>query len=421
MKVFKFGGASVRDAEGIRNLSGILRRYETEPVLTVVSAMGKTTNKLEELTWAIYQKNPNAEIIFNDLKSYHYKIIQSLFPDQSHSVYHDVENLFLELECHFDTNIPERNYDYLYDQVVCYGELLATKIVSHYLQLNGYKNLWADARNFLITDSRYREARINWSETQNLIVHHLQPLLQKTPVITQGFIARNQTNQSTTLGREGSDYSAAIFAWALNAEDVTIWKDVAGVMNADPKKFNFAEKLESINYQDAIELAYYGASVIHPKTIQPLQQAGIPLYVRSFLNPDVTGTLVGPDVMPVALPCYILKERQCIIKIKSPDFNFIAEEHLSQIFSLMVKHRLRANLMQQSAISFTFCTDHEPMRTDSFIMELTDSGYSSELLINLELLTVYNAKSGFRKDSILQGRSVLLEQMMGDTVQYIVQ
>jgi aspartate kinase len=422
MKIFKFGGASVRHADGIRNLAAMLQQHQNESILTVVSAMGKTTNQLEAFTEAVFQRNPEAAAdILEQIKSYHFDIIEALFPDPLHAVYSDISNYFLELECLMETVSDDQDYDHLYDQIVSFGELISTKIVSHYLQLSGFRNHWIDARNFIVTDATYREAKVLWDETRHLMHSRLKPLALKNPIITQGFIARDRTNQTTTLGREGSDYSAALFAWGLEASSVSIWKDVAGVMNADPKKFPFAQKLDSISYSEAIELAYYGASVMHPKTIQPLQSAKIPLFVKSFLNPSEAGTKISYEATPLQVPCYILKESQCLIHVKSPDFNFIAEEHLSSIFSLMAEHRIRANMMQQTAISFSVCTDDAGRRFEQFIAALQEKKFQVSAQKGLQLLTIYNAKDGAMTSNILEGKSILLEQMMGGTAQYVVQ
>ena len=421
MKIFKFGGASVRHAEGIRNLAEILGQYSGAQILTVISAIGKTTNHLEELTRAMLDGNTDATQLLDAIKQEHLNITEELFSDKLHPVYSDTANYFLELECLMETVQPNQDYDHLYDQVVSYGELISTKIVSHYLQLKGIRCHWADARNFIVTDSLHREARVLWEETAKLMEHRLKPLALKNTIITQGFIGRDRQNNTTTLGREGSDYSAALFAWGLNADSVTIWKDVAGVMNADPKKFSFAEKLDSLTYNDAIELAYYGASVIHPKTIQPLQSAQIPLFVKSFMDTGEKGTEISNNALPISSPCYILKEAQCLILIKSPDFNFIAEEHLSRIFTLMAEKRIRANLMQQSAISFSLCTDDSGNRFNFFLDALSEAGFNITVLRNLQLLTVYHAVQGFQKEGILKDKKVLLEQLMGGTAQYILE
>jgi aspartate kinase len=422
MKIFKFGGASVRHAEGIRNLAAILQQQQNEPILTVVSAMGKTTNQLEAVTEAVFQRNPEAATsMLEQIKNYHFEIIGALFPDPTNAVYSDISNYFLELECLMETASEDQDYDHLYDQIVSFGELVSTKIISHYLQTNGFRNHWIDARNFIVTDGTYREAKVLWDETKHLMHTRLKPLAIKNPIITQGFIARDKTNQTTTLGREGSDYSAALFAWGLEASSVSIWKDVAGVMNADPKRFSFAQKLDNISYSEAIELAYYGASVMHPKTIQPLQSAQIPLFVKSFLNPNEAGTKISVDAAPIKQPCYILKESQCLIHVKSPNFNFIAEEHLSSIFSLMAEHRIRANMMQQTAISFSVCTDNAGRRFEQFIAALEAKKFQVSVQRGLHLLTIYNAKEGSMKTTILEGKAILLEQMMGGTAQYVMQ
>jgi aspartate kinase len=283
MKVFKFGGASVKDAAAVKNVGHIIADYATDKLLVVISAMGKTTNALEQLVAGFWNNDQSTkQISLETLKTFHFNIAKDLISDPKHYIFSDLEDLFMELECLVEKPVPQISYDEVYDSIIGYGELLSTKIVSDYLQSIDIRNKWVDARNFIQTDSNFREGRVNWQITEDTVQSILLPYIERNTVITQGFIGKDTHNRSTTLGREGSDYSAAIFAYCLNANTVTIWKDVAGVMNADPKRFPSAIKLDAINYNQAIELAYYGASVIHPKTIQPLKSKNIPNFTQYF-------------------------------------------------------------------------------------------------------------------------------------------
>src|ERR1017187_477001 len=297
MKVFKFGGASVKDAAAVRNVADIVRLYAGEKIVVVVSAMGKTTNALEKLTHAHYYKEGNVEEQFKEIKDFHYNMVAHLFPGLNHPVYKEIETSFIEIDWAFEEE-NTKGYDYLYDQVVSQGELIATKIVAACLEEAEMPVKWLDARDFIKTDNNYREAKIDWNQTVKFSKETIEKCFEHADIaLTQGFIGSTTENHTTTLGREGSDYSAAILAYSLDAIEVIIWKDVPGVLNADPKQFADTKKLDTISYQDAIELAYFGASVIHPKTIQPLQNKGIPLYVKSFINPNEEGTLIASDVV----------------------------------------------------------------------------------------------------------------------------
>ncbi|MFT7591594.1 MAG: aspartate kinase, partial [bacterium] len=344
MLVFKFGGASVKDAKSVRNVANILARYQKEQILVVVSAMGKTTNLMESLVSAYMNKRDFSSIL-EEVKSFHRTIITELIGANSQQFY-EVENLFIELECALDTDMLPSGYDFVYDQLVPYGELISTRIISHFLNENNITNRWLDARNFVVTSSHHRRGRVDWETTQNLISKRAKKLIEKQLTITQGFIGRTSENTSSTLGREGSDYSAAIFAYCLDAESVTIWKDVPGVMNADPKRLKNTSLLPDISFKEAIELAYYGASVIHPKTIQPLLKKAIPLYVRSFLDEHAPGTIVQDHGLQnvVDVPCYIVKDNQVMISLSSKDFAFIVEDNLSHIFSALASSGTQINL-----------------------------------------------------------------------------
>ncbi|MFM7764680.1 MAG: aspartate kinase [Sphingomonadales bacterium] len=419
MKIFKFGGASVKDADGVKNIGKILADHNAEKLLVVISAMGKSTNHLEKLVHACVYGTGETNALLMELKDYHYSIIHGLEKTNSSAMINDIENIFLELECLVETPATPEEYDFVYDQVVAFGELISTKIVSHYLLTEGFKNQWIDSRNFIITDNRYRDARIQWDETEKIISNKLKPLAEKQTVITQGFIGRGPVNETTTLGREGSDYSAAIFAYCLSAESVTIWKDVAGVMNADPKKMDNASLISNLGYSDAIELAYYGASVIHPKTIQPLMAKNIPLYVKSFINPTELGTQVSNQNHVLDLPCYIFKENQVLAELKTRDFTFIVEQNLEQIFSLLAQHKIRCNIIQNSAISFSFVADNKENKLTNLISDLEKLGLSVQITESLELITIYNAVEGSKK-TVLGIKEIILEQNTGNTSHYLV-
>lgn len=419
MKVFKFGGASVKDAEAVRNVGRIIDRFSSENLLVIISAMGKTTNKLEELVMAFWKNTDKKTQIIEDLKAFHFDIAKNLIEDPKHHIFSDLEDLFMELECLVEKKYPNAGYDEIYDGIICYGELLSTKIVSDYLQSVEIKNKWVDARNFIQTDSIFREARILWSETEEIIQRILAPYVNRSTVITQGFIGRDSQNNTTTLGREGSDYSAAIFAYCLNAKDVTIWKDVAGVMNGDPKLFKNALKLNGINYNQAIELAYYGASVIHPKTIQPLKSKNISLYVNSFLNVEDVGTVVNNQSDDLSEECYIIKERQTLLSISTKNFSFIAEDNLSYIFNAFAQFNIRINVMQNSAISFSACCDTKEDKIDNLIQKLKDD-YNIEKLTNCTLLTVYNAKRQNEIPDFLKDKKTMLHQELGTVSQVVL-
>jgi len=419
MKIFKFGGASVKDANGVKKIARILSDHSAEKLLVVISAMGKSTNHLEKLVHASVHGTGETALLLRELKDYHYSIVNGLNAQNPSALINDIENLFLELECLVETPSLPEEYDFVYDQVVAFGELISTKIISHYLLSEGIKNQWIDSRNFILTDDRYRDARIQWNETDKIISKKLKPLAERQTVVTQGFIGRGPVNETTTLGREGSDYSAAIFAYCLNAESVTIWKDVAGVMNADPKKMNNATLIPYLAYSDAIELAYYGASVIHPKTIQPLMAKDIPLFVKSFLNSKESGTQVSTKVHSLDVPCFIFKEKQVLAELKTRDFTFIVEQNLEQIFSLLAKHKVRCNIIQNSAISFSFVADNKENKMTHLMSELDKLGLSAQIKENLELTPIYNAVEGSEKEIIGQ-KEVILEQNTGNTSHYLV-
>lgn len=420
MKVFKFGGASVKDAESVRNVGRIIARFSGEKLLVVISAMGKSTNKLEELIDAFW-KNKDAEkrIIIAELKDFHFTIARDLIADPKNHIFSDLEDLFMELECLVEKRYPDVTYDEIYDGIICYGELLSTRIVSDFLQSIDTRNKWVDARNFIQTDSNFREGRIKWTETEETIKRILGPYIDRSIVITQGFIGRDERNNTTTLGREGSDYTAAIFAYCLDAKDVTIWKDVAGVMNADPKKFDKAVKLDAINYNQAIELAYYGASVIHPKTIQPLKSKNISLFVNSFIKVEDIGTVVNNNAESLSKECYIVKENQTLMSISTKNYSFIAEDNLSRIFDHFATHKVRINVMQNSAISFSACCDTKESKIEELSAEL-ENEYIVSSQANCTLLTIYNSKDEFTLPEFYNKKKILLKQVLGEATQLVL-
>ncbi len=420
MKVFKFGGASVKDAEAVRNVGRIIAQFSSEKLLVVISAMGKSTNKLEELVMAFWKNDNKKHDIIKELKDFHFNIAGDLINDPKHHIFSDLEDLFMELECIVEKKFPNTSYDEIYDGIICYGELLSTRIVSDYLQSIEIRNKWVDARNFIQTDNNFREGRVKWAETEETVTRILKPYVDRSVVITQGFIGRDEQNNTTTLGREGSDYTAAIFAYCLDAKDVTIWKDVAGVMNADPKKFEKAVKLDAINYNQAIELAYYGASVIHPKTIQPLKSKNISLFVNSFVNINDIGTVVNNTASQLSDECYIIKDNQTLLSISTKNYSFIAEDNLSQIFEAFAIHKVRINVMQNSAISFSACCDTKEDKIDE-LKKYLESEFTINSKPNCTLLTVYNGGNEVELPSLYANKNILLRQMLGQTAQLVLE
>ena len=420
MRIYKFGGASVKDASGVKNVAQIIAERGKNDLLVVVSAMGKTTNSLEKLISAAYNKSAEVSELLLSVKMTHLSIVKELFNEDEVMYFNEIENLFLELECMIENEQLLEDYDFLYDQVVGFGELISTRIISGYLLKIGVRNQWVDARNFIITDSRHRDARVQWEETEKVIQHRLEPLSKKNLLITQGFIGRGSKGETTTLGREGSDYSAAIFGKLLRAESVSIWKDVEGVLNADPKKFDNTVLIPELTYNDAIELAYYGASVIHPKTIQPLKAVGIPLYVRSFLNIQKQGTRVFEGHGSLNVPCKILKEDQTLIEIVSRDFTFIAENHLRDIFELFTNHKVRVNIMQNSAIHFRCVIDAKENQHSPLLEALVSMGFKVSTERGNKLLSIYQPKIGEARAEADTIGNVIMEQQMEQTAHFLI-
>ncbi len=421
MRIYKFGGASVKNAAGVKNIAKIISEHGEKDLLVVVSAMGKTTNALEKIISSAYNKSKDVAELLLSVKMTHLSIVKELFNEDEVIYFNEVENLFLELECLLENEQLLEDYDFLYDQVVGFGELISTRIISGYLLKSGVRNQWIDARNFIVTDSRYRDARVQWGETEKVITHRLEPLSKKNLIITQGFIGRGSKGETTTLGREGSDYSAAIFGKLLHADSVSIWKDVDGVLNADPKKFPDTELIPELTYNDAIELAYYGASVIHPKTIQPLKAVKIPLFVRSFVNTNKEGTKVFEGNRSIQIPCKILKEAQTLLEIVSRDFTFIAENHLRDIFDLFATHKVRINIMQNSAIHFRCVIESRENQHQPLLEALMDMGFKVNLTEGLKLLSVYQPEIKQARVEAESMGSIKMEQQMDRSAHYLIE
>lgn len=414
MRVFKFGGASIKDADSIRNVVAVLNQTGHTNTLLVISAMGKTTNAMEAIVNAYFKDKSAVVSEITDMVDYHTLILNDLFPNPQHKVYVDIKVLINEIKGFLAWN-KSPNYNFVYDQVVGYGELIATTIVSAYLEEIGIENNWLDVRNYIKTDTNYRDTGVNWEKTQENIAGIDKGILN----ITQGFLGSDNNNFTTTLGREGSDYSAAILAYCLNADSVTIWKDVPGVLNADPRHFKETQLLNNISYREAIELAFYGASVIHPKTLQPLQKKEIPLHVKSFINPKDKGTTVGKGVgIEPNVPCFIVKKNQVLMKLSSLDFSFIVEDSISQLFKLFHEHRMKVDLIQNSAISFSVCVDNKFGGLSALLNELK-SKYKIVHHEGVSLYTIrhFNAKA---LASLQNGHEILLEQRGKETVQLVV-
>jgi len=414
MRVFKFGGASVKDADGVRNVFEVLQKVGYDDVLIVVSAMGKTTNALEVVIKDYFDKAKTLQASVQEVKKYHNQIILDLFDNENHPVFNEVNKLFAELD-YFLSHNKSPNYSFVYDQIVSFGELLSSTILSQYFADKNIPNQWLDVRNFVKTDSNYRDAGVNWEATQKSISKGIKKNILN---ITQGFIGADENNFTTTLGREGSDYTAAIFAYCLNADSVTIWKDVPGVMNADPRFFENATLLNQISYREAIELAFYGATVIHPKTLQPLQRKEIPLLVKSFLNPVLPGTTVskGADLEP-HLPCFIIKREQLLLSLSSIDFSFIMEENISEIFKLLHEFKMKVSLIQNSAISFSVCIE-DKYKNFYALKTILSKKFKVSYNENVSLYTIrhFDEKA---QTSIEKNKTVLLKQISRETLQMV--
>ncbi len=418
VEVYKFGGASVKDAEAIKNVGSILQMTAQRPLAVVISAMGKTTNALEAIIRAHYNDRIQLDHLVEQLKAYHDTVAKDLLPGHEETLLNDLHDLWVELNWILEDD-PHPDYNYHYDQVIVFGELASTKIVSAYLHHQKITHEWLDARSFIKTDSDFREARIQWEPTQSAIDKIVRNSLKSDGmVITQGFIGSTAYNESTTLGREGSDYTAAVLAYALDASSVTIWKDVPGIMTADPKRFEKVARLEEISYNEAIEMTYYGAKVIHPKTIKPLQNKDIPLFVRPFDQPALFGTKISSVQSNFLPPIIVLEPEQVLLQISTRDFSFVAEEHLSEIFDHIASHRIKINMMRNTAVSFIICVKNEPDKLDKLKNDL-DKSFHISMDENLDLITVRHANQGVL-DQLRKGKEIILEEKFGDTDRIVV-
>lgn len=415
MRVFKFGGASVKDADGVRNIVKVLEEVGHKDTLVVISAMGKMTNAMEKIVTSYFEDKQSITPSIQEVIDYHESILSDLFENKTHPVYNKIKLLFDEVKGFLTWNKSPK-YGFVYDQVVGYGELVSTTIVSEYFKEVGISNVWQDVRDLIKTDNNYRDASVNWERTQKEVSAKVD--MSKLN-ITQGFLGSDDNNFTTTLGREGSDYSGAILAYCLNADSVTIWKDVPGVLNADPRNFKETQLLDQISYREAIELAFYGASVIHPKTLQPLQRKEIPLHVKSFIAPNGDGTTVGKgeDISP-KVPCFIVKKNQVLIKLSSLDFSFIMEDNISEIFKLFHHHKMKVDLIQNSAISFSVCLDNKFNGLELMLNELKRK-FKVVCHEDVSLYTIRHFNDRAVK-SLQNGRSVLVEQRGRETVQLVV-
>ncbi|MDO7137334.1 aspartate kinase [Algibacter lectus] len=414
MQVYKFGGASVKDANGVKNIASVLQKVGYKNTLIVVSAMGKTTNALELVIKNYFKNKSELQSAIQEIKKFHNEIILDLFPNEDHIVFKKVNTFFSELN-QFLTSNKSPDYSFVYDQVIGFGELVSTTIISEYLNQINIANNWIDVRTHIKTDNYYRRANVNWSATQQLISSTFNRSVLN---ITQGFLGSDANNFTTTLGREGSDYTAAIYAYCLNAESVTIWKDVPGVLNADPRYFENAQLLNNISYREAIELAFYGASVIHPKTLQPLQGKEISLYVKSFLNPEANGTKIGKNTtLDPMIPCFIVKKNQVLISLSSLDFSYIVEENISEIFSLLHQYKMKVDVIQNSAISFSVCIENNYNNLDSLLHHLK-SKFKVVCHRNASLYTIRHYND-LAINKIETDKTVLLKQLTPETVQIV--
>ena len=425
MKIFKFGGASVKSPDGIRNVASIIKKYCNTPLVVVISAMDKITNELEKLTEA-YMVNDveRKEQIYKEIKAYHFSIMDELF-DKDDFVYHTVEQSFHHLHLYIQQS-DGTNYNFEYDRIVSTGELVSTQIVSHFLNKTGIKNQWMDASKLIITNTSYRDAQPDWNQTNQKIRDFVLPYLKNTDnnadcpvIVSQGFVGGTPQGFTTTLGREGSDFSAAIFGYSLDAEEVVIWKDVPGLLNADPKILDDTLLLPEISYQEAIELSYYGAKVIHPKTLKPLLSKNIPLRVKSFYNPGHDGSVIYETMGIISYPpSYIFKFNQVLLSIMPKDFSFIAEDNLSLIFSAFARNGVKINLMQNSAISFSVCFDTDKTKTPALMKDL-EKNFNLKYNENLELITIRHYENA-PIENIVKNKEVLLEQKNRTTLQLVV-
>jgi aspartate kinase len=419
MQVFKFGGASVNSVDRIKNLAEILRQCPNQQLLVVISAMGKTTNALEKVVEAFYAGDQQQSLqLFETIKQNHLTTAKYLLVTHYNACAEQLNSFFTEVEWLLHDK-PVRHFDYYYDQVVCIGELLSTAVISAYLNEAGISNKWTDVRDIIRTDDNFRDANIDWDFTRNKVTADLLPLFNSTDiVITQGFIGSTDENESTTLGREGSDYTAAVFANILNATNQTIWKDVEGVMNADPKAFPEAQYISELNYNEVIEMAYYGAQVIHPKTIKPLQNKGIPLHVKCFLNPSLPGTIIHNKSVNNLPPIIVVKENQALLHLSSQDFSFVGEKPVSELYRMLAEIRIKPNLIQTGAVNIMLCLDDKPEKIESLALAAS-ADFEVSVEKGLTLLTIRHFKDELL-EKMAAGKKIVLRQQSPETVQVLM-
>lgn len=413
MKVFKFGGASIKDASSIKNILEIISNYSNDNLLIVVSAMGKTTNALEKVVENYFKNKSELKSSILEVLNFHIDICNELFP-KNHLIFSDINSIFQKINTFINSN-KSPSYSFVYDQLVPNGELISSKIIYNYMTFKNIESSFIDARDCIKTDSNFRGGNVKWDLTNKKIK---QMFNDSNTNITQGFIASDKNNFNVTLGREGSDYSAAIFAYALNAESLSIWKDVPGLLNADPKFFSNTKLLKHISYSETIELAFYGASIIHPKTLQPLQKKEIPLNVKSFKNPESNGTKIskGIDIDPL-VPCYIFKDNLILLKLSSLDFSFMVEQNISKIFKELHDSKMKVDVIQNSAISFSVCFFDKYGNLNDLISRL-EGKFKIEINKNVSLFTIRHFDEKSIK-KISYKRKLLLEQRTEKTIRLI--
>lgn len=417
MKVFKFGGASVKNADAIRNVTNILKSYQSEELVIVISAFGKMTNALEDVINAYFHQQADLPEKLAFVKNYHLSVMNDLFEDD-HAVFTKVEAWFDKINDYVNQPVTE-TYDCVYDQIVSRGELLSTTIVQQFLAENGLASNWVDARQLIRTDDTYREGKVDWDVTPQQFKEVVTPLLSQGFVVTQGFIGSNEAGQTVTLGREGSDYTAAIAAYCLDAEDMTVWKDVPGILTADPRLFKNVTKLDRLSFREAIEMTYYGAKVIHPKTIKPLQNKSIPLMVKSFINPAGEGTMISENLQSAYPPVVVVEKNQALIQVARKDFSFVDEESLSKLFHLFAQHRIKVNMMQNTAIGFSICINNVPERVSGLMNDLKKRYKVFKDDNNVELITVRHYHENIL-EQLKHGKMLLLEERLPATSKMVL-
>ncbi len=419
MKVFKFGGTSINSVDRIQNVGNILKGYTGEKILVIISAMGKTTNALEKVVDAFFEgRKEDALQLFQQVKDQHLNTLKYLTTLHWKAAEDHLKDFFTEIEWLLHDQ-PVREYDYYYDQIVCSGELMSTAMMSDYLNEAGIANAWVDVRDIIRTDDNFRDANIDWDFTKQKVADTIEPLFQNNDIIiTQGFIGATDENESTTLGREGSDFSAAIFANLLNAESQTIWKDVEGVMNADPKQFPDAVFLDALSYTEVIEMAYYGAQVIHPKTIKPLQNKNIPLHVRCFLQPELAGTIISKKPVHHLPPVIVLKNKQVLLELSSKDFSFVGEAYVSRLYEIFAQIKIRPNLIQNGAISILCCLDDRADKIEKLAFAAAEI-FDVQMQKDLTLLTIRHYTKE-KYDELTKDKTIILTQRTTETVQVLM-